>query len=418
MKWSTIKNNVLNFDIFFSTITVFVILLLFPYLFNFQIFEPFKEAIADFQITDVYFSKILPGINNPKETDVIVVNTSIMTNNGLKEMDQIEVAETISRINQASPSVIGLDLILKNEEDPALNSQIANILQSTPNLVLSCNFLDWDKNTQRFTKQISSPSDFTKNASIGFSNFQTDKDKRHSTIRTMVPELFYKDSVYYAFSMQVARKYNPEAVERFIKRNNDKETINFIGNFEKYEIVDASEILDGNVDMNIFKNMIVIMAPFDVSSQSDDLKRIYYTPLNVKTAGRTFPDMYAIFIHANIISMLLTDQYFEEMPLWMSIVSAFLVCYINMAIFLYISNKNKKWFEISALFFFLIESLSIAYATVHAFHYYKYELRLTMPIVASALSIFIFELYYDTVKPLSIIIYLRLIKNRYFFEKR
>ena len=122
--------------------------------------------------------------------------------------------------------------------------------------------------------------------------------------------------------------------------------------------------------------------------------------MNERTAGRTFADMYEVFIHANIISMLLTDNYFDSMTNTESYFYAFLLCYINLAIFQFISDKNKKWYEISALMLFAVSSIAIAYLTVHSFYEYKYQMNLTLAIVASATSLFVFEVYYDTVKPL------------------
>ncbi len=46
--------------------------------------------------------------------------------------------------------------------------------------------------------------------------------------------------------------------------------------------------------------------------------------------------MYETIILANIVSMLITDDYFTEVSSWVSLVITFFLCYFNMVIFGYI----------------------------------------------------------------------------------
>ncbi len=400
-----------HFDILFNTINVFVLLAVFPLLVTSPIFNPFKNALSDFNITDIYFSKILPTLDIPKETDIVIINTGIPTSNGIELIGNFTLAKLISKVNEYSPTTVGINQILKkdtSEQGEFINYYLKNTLDETKNLVLKCRLSNYNIENDAYGQIAKSDSMFLGNAVIGATNYLKEKDKRYSTIRDFYPKLKYSsqdksknnDITYYSFGLLLAKNFNPNAIERLLDRKNSKETINFIGNKEKFEIIDAVDVLEDYVDMNIFKNKIVLLAPLDTSGTSDELDRIYYTPLNERSAGRTFADMYEVIIQANIISMLLTDRYFDEMSDNLSYFCAFVLCYINLALFKYISDKNKKLFEISALIIFSLTSIFIAYATVHFFYEYKYELRLTLAIVTSALSLFVFEIYYDTVKPL------------------
>lgn len=76
-----------------------------------------------------------------------------------------------------------------------------------------------------------------------------------------------------------------------------------------------------------------------------------------------------------------------------------------MVIFTYIIVKNKKWYEIISLFVFVLESILILVVTVIGFVIYRYEMDLTMPIFALAASVFTFEIYNSSLKPLTIKMY-------------
>ncbi len=449
-KKERVKEILLHFfhlDIFFNTINVFVLLAIFPLAFTSPIFDSFKYALSDFDITDIYFSKILPTMETPKETDVLLVNIGVPTSNGLTVIGNFTMGKLIQTINQNEPSVVGINHIIKKDKvNEVYNYFLANSLNETKNLVMACNLKKYNTEDGYFKKIETSDSMFIENATLAVNNLITGKDKKYSTIRDFYPKLPHlkqnlkrnseensdyeiekKDLSYkYAFGLVLAQKFNPDAVKRLLERKNSKETISYIGNFNKFEVVDAVDIIEANIDISIIKNKIVILAPFDTSGISNELSRMYYTPLNERTAGRTFADMYEVFIHANIISMLLTDQYFDEMTETASIFYSFVICYINLALFKYIKNKNEKWFEISSLMIFSISSIAIAYFTVNSFYEYRFELKLTLAILASAVSLFVFEIYYDTVKPLVIRLFIyiyntklvQLIKNKLGFGSK
>jgi hypothetical protein len=89
----------------------------------------------------------------------------------------------------------------------------------------------------------------------------------------------------------------------------------------------------------------------------------------------------------------------------MSIVIAVILCYTNMIIFSYISIINKQWFEIGSLLIFVIESLIILFSTVIIFNSFQYQLRLTEALIAIAISVFEYQIYNETLKPMAYKIY-------------
>ena len=56
--------------------------------------------------------------------------------------------------------------------------------------------------------------------------------------------------------------------------------------------------------------------------------------MNERPAGRTYPDMYGIVVHANVISMILRRDYIHDAPSWLNILISILVAYFNVALFI------------------------------------------------------------------------------------
>jgi len=83
-----------------------------------------------------------------------------------------------------------------------------------------------------------------------------------------------------------------------------------------------------------------------------------------------------------------------------------------MMIFAYICIANKKWFELGSLLIFVIESLLILGLTVYIFDKFNYQMKLTEALFAIAASVFMFQIYNESLKPVFSNTYIRLFKKR------
>ena len=383
----------INKDVFFSTLSVFILLLILPYFFVGPL-APIREAISDFNISDVYFSTILPELDNPRETDIVIVNTGIRTKNkGVVELNDIQYAKVVAAVSEDFPAVIGLNhKFTINEEHP--NFEAARGIFSEANVI--------------FAQDIGEDNPLYEGFETGFREVVFGKSKKSVSIRRFPPK---KDSLL-NYGVKISEAFNPDAVERFLARGSKEETINFTGNWDKYDIIDARQVFTGDFEVGYFEDRIVLFGVVDTVGASLEFDRMYYTPMNETTAGRTFPDIYEVVLHANIVSMLLTDEYYYTSPVWLAPLVAFIICYFNMILFGYVGYRNAKWYEIVALCVFVVESIGVALLTVHLFHNYKIELDLTMTIIAAAASIPVFELYTDTFKPALLTIWFKVFPSK------
>lgn len=392
-----------SLDVLLSTILVFVILFIIPLFFSFDFFKPFKNALADFQITDVYFSSILPELDIEKETDIVIVNTGIKTLDGIQEVSDVAYLKLINALSNTGASVVGVDYDFKAEEGSKLFEATKTYL-STVNLVLADNI-----NIAKYEPKKEDDVEFGYN--WGFKNILDNNRQETNTVRNFKPLLYSELDTFYHFGIKLAKEYNPDAVDRLFELDKDLVRINYRGNWDKFNIIDIKQVLNGDYEERYFDNKIVITGVIDTSGTSDDFSRLYYTPLNETTSGRTFPDMYETIILANIVSMIITDDYFTEISSIIVLAIAFIICYINMVIFGYIGYKAQKYYELLAVLIFMIESFSVAFLTVNLFYTYKIEIDLTLVIIATALTIVVYELYTDSVKPFTKLLISKFRKN-------
>ena len=191
-----------------------------------------------------------------------------------------------------------------------------------------------------------------------------------------------------------------------LSRGNDFEPINYIGNFEKFFFMEAQDILSEDADASLVNDKIVILGSFKALSSSILLQDVFFTTLNKEYSGKTYPDMYGTVIQANIISMILNNNFISFMPPWLSIVIAFIITYLNMLLFTIFTAKFKKWCGLLSLGVFVVESFVILLITIYGFHIFDYEIKLTFTIFSIAISVVLYEIYIASLKPLTKELYL------------
>jgi CHASE2 domain-containing sensor protein len=111
----------------------------------------------------------------------------------------------------------------------------------------------------------------------------------------------------------------------------------------------------------------------------------YFTPLNKKVAGRANPDMFGVVVHANIVAMILNEDYVGELAEWQKYVIAFIVCLLTVALFITIDEKLPIWFDAFSVIIQIIQLLLISGLMVWFFATYAVKLDLTIAMAAAAL---------------------------------
>jgi CHASE2 domain-containing sensor protein len=360
-----------------ESILATIILLIVTYLISFipwslEYGKALHQGFADFDIYDLYYSGINKE-NTRRDSNIVLVQIDTGRN---------EIAEQIDLLSSYDPKVIAIDAFF---ETPSENdSAFVQTINSKSNLV----FLN--RNTDKgFT-----PNIFYNNPDrCGFANFIGD---RYSVIRTFYPRYKENETQRDAFAACIARMADAESYKKLNRRNNDQELINYRGNLETYTNLSTDELLQyhlaGQLE-SIIKNKIVLLGFFVKDTSHLIIEDLHYTPLNEVVSGKSFPDMYGVAIHANILSMILSSHYATLASAFTSYMFAF---FITLCFNYYILSKYRKNEHPSHTVFLLMQVfiiLFMLYFFLKLYDWFLFKVPLESTMISLVLSLEFFGIY-------------------------
>ena len=404
--------------IFSASVTAFVFGMAWAvsYISDFKLFSAFdtvSQALKDTQLTDYAFNKLRP--------DPIVDERIVLVNFGT--LSRREVAQELQMISSFKPRVIGMDALYDCEGglrdsvncrqllDTLGNLMLSNAIQEAGNVVLGIKLMQTDSLGQFDTNEIDSVeiSDtiFSDYAQEGFVNFPTDATYQEDVkiARTVHPKWTIQGKTELAFSVRMAMMYDSVKTKKFLARNIHEEIINFRGNIEMRQlrlkslkneetastnfgtmffVVDFQDVLDGNVSAELFTDKIVVMGYLGDYVGDAAWEDKFFTPLNKKLGGRANPDMFGPVVHANVVAMILNEDYVDVLKDWQKYAIAILVCFLTVALFMTIDEKLPIWYDALSVIIQLVQIAIFMWIIIYVFASYsiKLELDLTLGIVA------------------------------------
>ena len=248
---------------------------------------------------------------------------------------------------------------------------------------------------------------------LGFANLITPAKEQDNfkVCRSFSPIEWTTTGKQQLFALKLAEIFDPAAASRFNQRQNAVELINYGGNIvstnnknseftNKFMVLDWMEVLEENFVSSVFDGKIVILGYLgkDLNDTSWDDK--LYTPLNMEYAGRTNPDMYGVVVHANILSMILNNNFIESMSERVGIAIGALLCLLNVIGFSLIYRLLPRWYDGLTKSIQLLEALVLLLVVVLVFHFFSYKLNLTLGIIAVLFAGDSLEVYYGVLKNL------------------
>ncbi|MFZ4547264.1 MAG: CHASE2 domain-containing protein [Bacteroidales bacterium] len=370
-------------DTLLSTFFVFLITgLLGLFIINIHVFDPFKRAFHDFDLTDIYYSKIRAE-ESLLDTNIVLINI------GQLKRDSISIM--LNKINKYNPKVVGLDAFFTCRKDNFSDSLLKSAFALTPNLVLA-EILDVRENGKGCFFSASTCSWFGEYPS-GYANFTGDENNT-TTIREFRP--FFEDGkkTYSSFAAEILKNANPKIWDGLKERGDDHEIIHFLGSTNSFINLDVKDFFDPLTDLNILKGKIVLMGYMGSTiNNSQDIEDLHFSPLNPKVSGRALPDMRGLVIHANIISMVLHDDFINESPIWINWLFAFLLCYLHLALFIYLYLKRHKWYHFTAKWLQFITSVLLIWFAFLLYEHFGIKISVAPSIVVIILSMDLLYFY-------------------------
>lgn len=386
----------------------------------FNAFDSIGKALGDVELTDYVFSSMRP---QPElDTNIVVIN--------IGRLSRGQIAEQIEIISQYQPKVIGIDgffhcrglprdtFYCRPLIDSIGNDRLGRAIKKAGNVVMVSKLLQSAKLAATDIEdvydslEVSDPLYRDSAYAEGYASLETDAAFQDDvkTCRTFNPSMVVNGRRELAFSVQMAMMYDSVKTKEFLARDNFSEIINYRGNMADFYsqsnfklafyAIDVAQVFEGGFLPGMIKDKIVIFGFLGEEFGDPSWEDKFYTPLNLKMAGKANPDMFGVIIHANIISMILRKDYINKMEKWQEVLMAIILCLLNVALFSLIHIKLPDWYDGITKLLQVIELLLLTFLMVEVFDLYSFKLEITIALAAIALVGDAYEIYIGVVKNL------------------
>lgn len=384
----------------FFIISLILLFHFFRFLGELSFLDPIGDAISDVEMTDLVFSHIreTPEVDR----DIVLVN--------IGNLSRREIARELEIIKRYHPAVVGIDSYFWSLKEDSLGDILLNrALSDIKNLVM-VNKLIYDPYTDSYDSVRNSHPLFDLGQN-GYANLETEalNQYQYKVCRTFPPQRKINGEQQFAFAVKVAEAYDLPKAETFLARENKYETINYKGNVMDYGqthaggrffALDVEDVFNERFREEVIRNKIVLFGYLGDSFDDKSWEDKFFTPLNINYAGRSNPDMFGAVIHANIISMILSEDYINGQSHRSGIVTAILVCFVIVWFFTWIYRRLPQWYDGLTKSVQLVVVLLLFTINVFAFHWFNYKTSLTLATIVVALAGDSLEVFYGLIKNL------------------
>lgn len=359
---------------------------------QFEVLDPVGKALSDFQLTDLVFSELRE--KQKPDTNIVLVN--------IAQFNRAQIAKQLNIINSFKPKVIGLDAFFFHKKNFKEDVPLMMALSETKNLVMVTDLVAPDKTGLCFDSAITSHTQFHRFGTSGFADMRTSHEG-FRTVRDFVPKFCLNDTTAYSFAAQIVSIFDPEAFQQLVKRDRVEETINWKGNYTHFFSIEADDLLEKNIDFSFLKDKIVLMGYLGNNRVGEPtLEDAFFTPLNAIPAGRSFPDMQGVTIHANIISQIIGRRYIETTPIWLNAIIAIVLVFLNVSLFMWVGEFYKVYYDLITKLLILVEVSLLFSLNLVSLLYFDLKVDLTVAIIAIIFSGDLTELYVGSLKDIGL----------------
>lgn len=367
-------------DTIFATIWVFVFIVgLGAIPLNLGVINPIKLSLKDFDSNDLSYSKLHKAEHTDLDKTITIVN--------IGNADRGLLSMMIDAVAEKKPKVMALDAYFDGpSEDPQQDSLLSETFKKNKNLiaatVLGFKGKESDTVFHRGT-YINTASQYA------FVNFIADS---LSTFRSFDPFIVdYDKKKYKSFSAAVVEAYDPIKYKKLEKKGTHKIVINYTRHTNQYLVVNYEDILAGNVADSAFINKIVLFGYVNIDP-SDILDK-KFTPMNSRYYGKSVPDMNGIVVHANIISMVLENNYIKKLPSWANLLIAVLICWLFMSFFIRYYLESHIWFHLVAKIAQVASAIFFVWLGIYLYDQYRLKVDMTMSLIVIVLAVDVIYFY-------------------------
>lgn len=362
-------------DTILATIGVFIFLVLLGMIpINFYVLNPMKTALKDFDFNDIAYSKLGKAEATRTDSNIVVLN--------IGNADREGIAYIIDKVSSLGPKVIGLDVLFEGEREPEKDSLLRQVLENTPNLVAVSRLIPEKEGFSVDSNYFDSSL-----KKRGYANLIGEEV---GTIRYYSPFEVIGATKYPHITSAIVKEFDPAAYEKLVKRHKSVETINYARRVHQYKVINAEDLMMGQVEDYVLKDKIVLLGLINLDPNNIEDKK--FTPMNPKVAGKSTPDMNGVIVQANIISMVLEGNYIIKMKKWVAWIVAIIIGWLHMSLFVRYYLEDHIWFHLVAKLAQVFSAILFAYLGIWLFDKFgiKLDMKYTLYVIVLAVDIIYF----------------------------
>ncbi len=348
--------------------------------------DPFRRAWNDFTVTDLCYSGLDKTARN-YPNDIVLVNVG--------HRSRYEIAQMVDRIQNYHPRVIGFDIMFSSKADTG-NNYLKAVFDRHSNYIISSRgkFETSESGIPAGNGLLQEDSGYANLAGI---------DKEHATVRYFYP--WYNGRA--AFTTAVIKKYDARLVAQLDSSRNTPLDIRYTGGGSSFLTLDYTSLTAGTADSNLLKDHIVLFGYLGAEPGTADSGVRHYTidedklftPLNDRLSGRSYPDMYGVLVHANILRMMLRQDYTKLVPVWGVWIFAFLLSWMLIPVFCNWYHTKGAWFHSFSRGLQLAVCAALVCGSLLLYQYAHIKLEPLLPVLVVLLLVD-FILFYHLFGPL------------------
>jgi len=347
--------------------------------------KPIRQELDDFDIYDLFYTgknNAHPGI---KDSNIFLVQAGD---------ERSKIADQINKIKSLQPAVIGIDLSFENDKEPLGDIMLKTAILGDSNIVPGYS-LDRGLDNKATIKEDFLPKEYLYKQG-GYMNFPYHDN--FSVLRNFIPFFSERDTEHVAFTVRVAEKFIPGITRKLKERHNQSETINYYGNTEYYLNYTADEFdkYFRNNQLGFFKGKIILLGYFSGSADSSKgrIEDMFFSPMNQRPSGKSYPDIYGVVIHANILSMVIKQHdYIKVFPIWASFLFAVITSFLVNLMVLYLYKRFHHPYHVWFFFMEILAVICLVYFFIKIYDWFNVKVALLPMLLAIVLTAELFDLY-------------------------
>jgi len=346
---------------------------------KFEFLKAIRQDVYGFDIYDLYYTEKHKN-NLRRDTNIILVQI---------EDERDKIAHQINILRACNPDVIGIDAVFDNRKNPAEDSAFLQSIANAENIVFATRL---EIENGQLTPRSNFFDTINSGEHSGYINFV---GNQYSVIRTYAPFLNSKGKAHFSFSSRIIQLFSPGSFDTLKWRKHPEEIINYTGNTEKYTSITKEELLEYAAThqlSGLFKNKIVLLGYF-IKYPPFVLQDLHFSPLNEQFAGKSFPDMYGVVIHANILSMILERNYANLASNTASYLYAFLITFLFLLYIIHLHSKKNHPAHAKILLIQFLLILFVLYFFLELYSLFLWKLPLLPVLISLVLCIELLGLY-------------------------